>query len=215
MEDLNNTARVPFFKKIDRSIFDSIDKFKLTPGHNNLQDFYNSLDEDQQKFFKALVLVLILFIPALLTGFIWWKNNSLKVDLQMRMDLISKASEIIGQKQGLGEVGPNLLSSGPIDGESMMSSRLSSLLSSSGIDLSKIQVSNTTNETTGSIVRAEADFKFSNMSTEELINLFSNMILREKFRIQQVQIQRNADTNLLNGEFHAIHFAGAQTIEEE
>lgn len=213
MEDFNQ-SKIPYFKKIDRAIFDRIDKFKLTPGYNNLQDFYNGLEEEQQKVFKALVVFLIFILPAIFLGLISWQNNALKADMETRVALISKANEIIGQRQSLRDISPNILSDNPIDGDSMMTSRLSNLLSSLGLDLSKIQVDNYAGElTSGTIQRAEADFKFSNLSTDELVNIFTGMIQREKFRIQSVNITRNSETNLLQGQFHAVHFGNAQTIE--
>lgn len=215
MEDLNQ-SKIPLFKKIDRAVFERIDKFKLTPGYNNLQDFYNGLEEEQQKVFKAAIVFLIFFVPAVFLGLVVWQNNALKADMETRIALISKANEIIGQRQGLVEVSPNILSDSPIDGDSMMSSRLSNLLSSVGVDLSKIQVENYAGDlVSGTIQRAEADFKFSNLSNDELMNVFTAMIQREKFRIQSVDIKRNSETNLLQGVFHAVHYGNAQAVEGE
>ncbi len=216
MEDFTKTANIPLFKKLDREIFARIDKFKLTPSYNNIQDFYNSFDEEQQKALKGAVLLGIFAIPLLFLSLVWWQNNTLRSDMEMRIALIAKANEILGQRRGLEQVAPAVLSEGPIDGESMMSSRLSNILSGAAIDLSKIQVRNFTGEmASGTIMRAEADFQFSNLSTDELTNVFSNMITREKFRIQSVSIKRNPDTNLLQGQFHAIHFGNAQNTQEE
>lgn len=214
MEDVKTSS--PVFKKIDRAVFERIDKFKLTPGYNGIQDFYNGLEEEQQKVFKGAVILLIFVIPAVFLSLVWWQNNKLKEDLAVRVNLITKANEIIGQKQSLREVSPAIISENPIDGESMMTSRLSNLLSAVSVDLSKIQVSNYNGElTSGTIQRAEADFQFTNLSTDELVNVFTTMIQRERFRIQSVNIKRNADTNMLQGTFHAIHFGNAQNIEGE
>lgn len=208
---------MPLFKKIDRAVFEKIDKFKLSPGYNNVQDFYNSLDEEQQKLFKGAGILALFLLPTMFLGLVWWQNGKLRDDLNTRVALINKANEIIGQKQSLREVSPNVLSESPIDGASMMNSRLSNVLSQMNIDLSKIQVNNYEgNMASGSIMRSEADFNFTNMSTDELMNVFTSMIQREKFRIQSVDISRNNDTNMLKGTFHAIHFsAPAPNPEEE
>jgi hypothetical protein len=216
MEDFNKSAAVPLFKKLDREIFSRIDKFKLSPSYNNLQDFYNGFDEEQQKVLKAAVILAIFVLPLLFLGLVFWQNNALRADMETRIALIAKANEILGQRRSLEQVAPAVLSDGPIDGESMMSSRLANLLAGAGVDLSKIQVRNYTGDmASGTIMRAEADFQFTNLSTDELTNVFSNMITREKFRIQSVTITRNPDTNLLQGQFHAIHFGNAQNTQEE
>lgn len=214
MEDLN--AKMPLFKKIDRNIFERLDKFKQTSNYNNLQDFYNSMEEEQQKLFKFLVIILIFLLPSMFLGFIWWQNNTLKEDLNLRISLISKANEIIGQNQGLREVSPRILSSNPIDSEGMMTSRLSNILSTMNIDLAKIQVSGFASESISTqVMKAEADFAFNNFSTDELMNALTSMIQTEKFRIQAIDIKRNAETNLLQGKFHAIHYSSVSPTQEE
>lgn len=207
---------MPLFKKVDRALFEKIDKFKLTPGYNNVQDFYNGLDEENQKMFKGAVILALFVIPSLFLGLLWWQNGTLRKDLETRVALINKANEIIGQKQSLREVSPNVLSESPIDGASMMNSRLANILAQMNIDLAKIQVTNYEGDmASGNIMRSEADFQFSNMSTDELMNVFTAMIQREKFRIQSVNITRNDDTNMLKGTFHGIHFSNAVPNPEE
>lgn len=214
MDELNGQNTT--FKKIDREIFDRLDKFKLTPSYNSLQDFYNGLEEEQQRLFKAGIIFTLFFLPLCGLGFIAWQNNILREDLKTRISLVSKANEVIGHKQGLETVSPSVLSTNPIEGDSMMNSRISNLISATGLDLSKIQISNFTSELiSDGIMRSEADFSFSSISTDELMNLFSSMITREKFKIQSVEIVRNADSNLLQGQFHAIHFSDVSALEEE
>lgn len=214
MDELNGQNTT--FKKIDREIFDRLDKFKLTPSYNGLQDFYNGLEEEQQRLFKAGIIFTLFFLPLCGLGFIAWQNNILREDLKTRISLVSKANEVIGHKQGLETVSPSVLSTNPIEGDSMMNSRISNLISATGLDLSKIQISNFASELiSDGIMRSEADFSFSSISTDELMNLFSSMITREKFKIQSVEIVRNADSNLLQGQFHAIHFSDVSALEEE
>lgn len=216
MDDFAKPTSMPIFKKIDRAVFERIDKFKLSPGYNNIQDYYNGLDEDAQKLFKAGVILALFVLPATLLGLIFWQNNSLKGDLETRLAVINKANEIIGQRQSLRNVAPNVLSENPIDGASMMNSRMANVLAQMNIDLAKIQVNNYEGDiAAGNIMRSEADFQFSNMSTDELMNVFTALIQREKFRIQSVDIARNNDTNMLKGQFHAIHFSNAAPTEEE
>ena len=205
---MEENKKIPLFRKLDQTIFEKIDSFKKTPNYNIIQDFYNSLEEEQQKIFKGLIVLLIFLLPLGFIGLFWWQNNSLRDNLVLRTSIISKANQIIGQIQALQEVTPRVFSLNPIDGQSMMTSRLSSILSSSGIDLSKIQVSNfISNQLSSTLLKSEANFSFNNVSTDELINIVMSMISREKFRVSAIDIKRNADTNMLQGQFHAIHFS--------
>lgn len=205
---MDEIKSAPLFKRIDHAIFERIDKFKQTPGYHPIQDFYNGLEEEQQKLFKGIVILSIFLLPVMAVGMMVWQNNNLRTDLSLRTQIVSKANEIIGQSQGLQEITPQVFSANPIDSQSMMSSRISSLLSSTAIDLSKVQVSDFSSESISSnAMKAEAKFAFSNVSTDELMNIFTVMISREKFRISSVEIKRNADTNMLQGQFHAIHYS--------
>ncbi|MBA2404798.1 MAG: hypothetical protein H0V66_08505 [Bdellovibrionales bacterium] len=205
---MEDTKSFPFFRKIDQAIFERIDKFKQTTNYNPIQDFYNGLEEEQQKLFKGVIILGIFLLPLLGLTTIWWQNNSFKEDLAMRTSIVSKANEIIGQSQGLQQVTPEVFSSNPIDSASMMTSRLSTLLSSMAIDLSKIQVNDFVSESISSnVMKAEANFAFTNVSTDEMVNILTTMISREKFRVSSLEVKRNSDTNLLQGKFHAIHYS--------
>jgi hypothetical protein len=214
MED--TASKIPFFKKIDQAIFDRINKFKQTSNYNQIQDFYNGLDEEQQKVFKGASILSLFALPLLFLSLLWWQNGKLKNDLDLRKKIVARANEILGKKQGLQEVKFNVISDSPIDSDSMMTTRLSSLLSSSGVELSKIQVREFNSSSVSTdVLRSEADFSFNNVSTDELMNIFIAMIQREKFRISEVSIKRNADSNLLTGKFHAIHFSNIVAGGEE
>ncbi len=206
MDDIKNS--LPLFKKIDQTIFQSIDKFKLTTNYTLLQDFYNGLEEEQQKVFKAFVILALFIIPISFLSFLYWQNNTLKADLNMRVSMVEKSNEIIGQRQGMREVAPQILSLSPIDSSEMMTSRLSNLISSLGVDLSKIRVSDfNTTMISDSTMKSEAEFAFNNFSTDELMNTLIGMIQNEKFRIQSISIKRGPESNLLVGQFHAIHYS--------
>jgi hypothetical protein len=207
---------LPLFRRIDQAIFDKIDKFKQTPNYNPIQDFYNSLEEEQQKLFKGIVILSIFILPLMALSMIWWQNGNYKEDLALRRNLISKANEIIGQSQSLQEITPQVFSGNPIDSESMMTSRLSSLLSSVGVDLSKIQVSDFSSDTISSnVLKSEAKFAFTNVPTDELVNIISAMMQREKFRVSSIEVKRNNDSNLLGGSFQAIHYSSFSPEEGE
>ncbi len=133
MEDLN--AKVPLFKKIDKAVFDRLDKFKSTPNYAQLQDLYGGLEEEQQKVAKGVVILFLVTLPMVFISLIWWQNSRLKADLELRKQIVTKANEILGQKQGLRSVKFNVISGNPIDSDSMMTSRLSNMLEGQGVDL--------------------------------------------------------------------------------
>lgn len=212
---MDYSQKSPVFKKIDINVFSAIDKFKTTANYRPIQEFYNGLDEDQQKWFKLGIVTSIFILPAILVGFLWFQNSSLRSDLELRLGTVEKINEILGQNRSLSDASPMILSQNPIDSQSMMTSRLGQVLSG-GFDLSKIQVTNFNSTAISSnVYRAEADFRFSSLSTDQMVNMMTSLIQREKFRIESFNVKRNADTNLLDGEFHAVHFSAGAGVQEE
>lgn len=214
MENLNSSG--PILKKVDKAVFEQVDKFKLTPNYTALQDFYNGLDEEQQKIFKAALNLVLVLLPLLFLGFLFWQNLNLQKEYDLRKGMLEKAQTIIGQKQSLQNAGPRILSMRPIDSDSMMTSRLSNTLSQGGIDTSKVRISNfSSTSISETVFRSEADIGFTGLTTIQLMNAFTTLIQRERFRISSVDISRNSETNLLNGQFHAIHFSLVTPQEDE
>jgi hypothetical protein len=212
---MDYSAKSPLFKKIDTGVFGAIDKFKTTPNYQPIQDFYNGLDEDQQKWFKLSVVTSLFAIPLLLVGFLWMQNSTLRTDLELRLNSVEKINEILAQNRAVADASPMILSQNPIDSQSMMTSRLGQVLSG-GFDLSKIQVTNFNSTAISSnVYKAEADFRFNSLSTDQMVNMMTSLMQREKFRIESLKVQRNAETNLLDGEFHAVHFSVSSSAIEE
>jgi hypothetical protein len=146
---------------------------------------------------------------------LWWQNANLQNELDNRLELIETMNQIIVQNSEIGGLAGNLAADSALMSESALQTRLSSALSSSGVNLASIQVSNFTSETISpTLTRAEADIKFIELTTEQLMNVFIALMQREKLKISSVDITRNNKTNLLNGTFHGVHF-GQVLIQEE
>jgi len=214
MDDLN--TKIPYMKKADRAIFEQIDKFKTTPNYTVLTDFYNNLEEEQQKLLKGGVMLMLFLIPTITLSFLWWQNQNARSELDLRQAIMNKTQEIIGQSRGVTAISPQIISQDPIDSESMLMSRLSNALAGNGMDTNKISRGEfTTTSISEKIFQTEAVLNFTNLSTDELVNMFTSLIRREKMRVSEVSITRNPDSGLLVGNFRVIHLSAIQTPEGE
>jgi hypothetical protein len=214
MDDLN--TKIPYMKKADRAIFEQIDKFKTTPNYTVLTDFYNNLEEEQQKLLKGGVMLMLFLIPTITLSFLWWQNQNVRSELDLRLAIMNKTQEIIGQSRGVTAISPEIISQGAIDSEGMLMSRLSNALAGNGMDTNKISRGEfTTTNISEKIFQTEAVLNFTNLSTDELVNMFTSLIRREKMRVSEVSITRNPDSGLLVGNFRVIHLSAIQTPEGE
>lgn len=210
------TSRVPYSKRADRAIFEQIDKFKTTPNYTALMDFYGNLDEEQQKLFKGGTLLVLILLPVIVLSVLFFQNQKVREEYELRMSIMTRAQQIIGESRGVTSIGPAIISQNPIDDESMLTSRVANAVAGTGMDTSKISRGEfSTNNISEKILQTEAELSFNNVSNDELVNLFSNLISREKMRISEVTVNRNADTNLLSGRFRVIHLSAIQTSEVE
>lgn len=204
------------FKKLDHEVFAGIDKLKNHSNYQPFLDFYTNLEDEQQKLFKIASLLALFLVPLLLLSVLYFKNMGLKSDYKQRADIYLKAGEILSKSQGVRQVSSNILSQNPIDSSEMIISKISSSLSPLGVDLNKIQIANfESNEVSSSIISSQAEFSFKNMSVNELMDTFIGLIRTEKFRIETIQINRNENSNLLQGSFLGIHYSViSQDLEE-
>ncbi len=206
--------KTPLLKRLDTLLFTRLDEFRKTPGYAKLLESYAGLEEDQQKVAKWAMLSATFLIPLLLVSIMWWQNSAVEKDLAMRVALVERMQQIIAQNGEIGGLTNAIASPNALTSDSDLSSRLSSSLSATGVDISKIQVNNFTSDSvTPDLTKAEADFRFEGLSTEQLVGVFTALLQRERFRISSVQITRNATSNLLDGNFHGVHF-GAVVQEQ-
>lgn len=214
MEDTN--AKVPYLKKMDRAIFEQIDRFKTTPNYTQITDVYNNIEEEQQKLVKGGIMLVLFLFPVIVLSVLWWQNQSIRSDLEMRTSIMNKAQQIIGESLGVTAISPQLISQSPIDSEDMLMSRISNAIAGNGMDTNKITRGEfVTTNVSEKIFQTESVINFTNLSTDELMNMFTGLVRREKMRISEVTINRNADSGLLVGSFRIIHLSLIQSTEGE
>jgi hypothetical protein len=208
--------KIPLLKRADSFLFLKIDEFRKTPTYGKILETYAGLEDEQQKIAKWVLIALTIALPFLLVCIMWLSNSNFESDVDNRIALVERMQRIISDNGDIGGLASSVASPVSINSDSDLTGRLSSALSSSGIDLGKMRVSNFSAESvTPTLNRAEADFRFDGLTTEQLVSVFTSLIQSERFRISAVSITRNSKSNLLDGTFHGVHFGEVQPLEEE
>lgn len=198
-------------KRIDLFFFDQIDEIKKRNEFTNLTDFISKIDDEYKDYVKLAATAAFIILPFVFTFFLWLHNMGLAKDVEIRKEFITLSSEIINSHKQIGTSSSKIISKNAIDEKSGFNVRLSSILSSAGVDVEKIQVSNFVRENTaGNIIRSEGDFKFKNLTTDELTQLFTSLIVKEKMKVSSIKIAKTPG-NLLNGNFRVVHFSKTET----
>ncbi|MBL7666174.1 MAG: hypothetical protein JNM93_13645 [Bacteriovoracaceae bacterium] len=202
------------FKTIDTFIFAQIDVLKTKPEYNQLIEGIARIDDEIKDFVKLAATVVFLGAPLVIIALIWYGNTQLTSQIQIRKDFIKLASSIIENSKQIQESSAKIISSTPVDSQTGFNSRLSQILTTAGVDVEKIQVSNFVREdTAGNIIRSEGDFRFTNLTTDELTKLFIALLTKERMKISTIRVTKGQN-NMLNGNFRVVHFGKTEVIDD-
>jgi hypothetical protein len=207
--------KVSLLKRLDLLIFQKIDQFKKSPSYSQIQDLYSSLEEEQQKVAKILMVLVAIALPFLLVFTFWLVNNIHYNNLDFRKKIVSKSQDILRQQNKVNSLSLSLISDSPVDSQNSMNSLLLDALGGTGMDLSKVKVTSfNSTEIGGNMSKSESDINFESLSNEQLMDLFMNLYTRAKVKVSSLNIEKNQTSQLLNGQFHVIHFSTKLNQEE-
>lgn len=207
--------KVSLLKRLDLLIFQKIDQFKKSPSYSQIQDLYSSLEEEQQKVAKILMVLVAIALPFLLVFTFWLVNNIHYNNLDFRKKIVSKSQDILRQQNKVNSLSQSLISDSPVDSQNSMNSLLLDALGGTGMDLSKVKVTSfNSTEIGGNMSKSESDINFESLSNEQLMDLFMNLYTRAKVKVSSLNIEKNQTSQLLNGQFHVIHFSTKLNQEE-
>lgn len=199
--------KVPLLKRADQFIFQKIDEFRATPTYSKLLETYTSLEENEQRVAKGVLLALTAVLPLIFLFTLWIANYSVRSDLNLRLGLVQHMQDILAQNNAAGGLSTSLAAPMAFLDQNALNTQLSGVLSRAGVDAGKVRVSNFTSSNISSqLTKAEADFRFDGLNTNQLMSMFTTLLGTERFRISSVSIKRNDASNMLDGDFHAIHY---------
>jgi hypothetical protein len=209
-------TRPPLLKQVDQWVFRKLDSFRSTPAHGRLAEQYSSLEEHEQTLVKGAVLGGLLLVPLLILGALWWHNAGVRGEINLRAQAVERMQSILAQNGQASSLTSAVAAPQTFVDTSDLTSRLTGALAGSGLDAAKVRVNNfTTDSVSPQLARVEADFGFTGLNTAQLVGLFTNLITRERFRVSTLNIKRNPSSNMLDGDFHGVHFGQISVPVEE
>lgn len=208
-------AKFKIMQKLDNKVLQLTEKLKAQPEYVRAQDQFGSLDDQTQNFIKTLLPFFVLGVPLLIAFILWSHNSSLKEEVRLKKDIITKAQEIISVRSSLGSAEGRILGAGPITALDQFQQRIVNAVSTIAIDTAKLQLSNfSSTPLEGDISEARVDLKFTGFSGEELFGMLS-VLTRNKMRVDTIQIRKSQENNLLEGLLSIFFFSRDIVVEEE
>lgn len=195
-----------FFIKIDEFIFQKIDLLKNDGSFQKMNDYLSGLEEDQQKLFAQLLTFALLIVPYLFVATLWWGNHKAKKNIEVKNQILEQISTLNGNKETLTSVSSTYVSPSPINGKEDLDAKIVNMVSTSGIDQSKVQVLNFNQlSTSNNITKVEAMVSFKNFGTQDFSNFMRSLVEQEKFKVVDINLTKDKGTNLLNGKVTLLH----------
>ena len=205
---------IHIMKKIDDLLFQNIEKLRLYDQFLDFTESYSNWEEKTQEIFKAILLGAVILIPTLIVFIFLMMNNSAHNDLEVKEDILKIASKISSQKTVITTLNSKYLSS-PITSQSMLETQIKNGLPAMNIDTSKITVSNFETAEDDGLSKASADVRFKDLSSQNLFGFLRIITISKKMRIEEVDIKKNKQTNLLEGLITVFHYSKLTSSDSE
>jgi hypothetical protein len=194
------------FITIDEFIFHKIDLLKNDSSFQKLNEFLSGIEEDQQKVMAQLLTFSLILLPYFIVAFFWWGNHSAKKNIEVKNQILEQIAILNSGRDTLNTVSSSFVSPTPITGREDLETKMVNMLSTSGIDQNKVQVLNFSQlSTSNTISKVEAQVKFSNFGTQDFSKFMRALVDNEKFKVMRIDLTKNQDSNLLNGEVSLLH----------
>lgn len=208
--------KTSFFIKIDEFIFSKLDLLKSEGLSQKFNDAISGLDENQQKVIAQVTTFFFILLPFFFVALLWWGNSQTKKAIATKKQIIEQIAFFDGNKNALNNISSNYLAPMAIQGQNDMDNKLRNILSTNSIDQEKVSITAfATTSTSSSVGKIEAEVSFNNFGTSDFSNFMRGLIEIERFKVLKVDLNKNKDTNLLQGTISLMHMGQNPFAQEQ
>ena len=198
-------AKKNIFIKIDEFIFQKLDLLKNDNGVSKINEFIQTLEEQQQRILTQALTFGLIIIPYIVVISIWWSNAKIKQAIQTKNQILEQVSLLNSNKTALMTVTNNYIAPYAIITQMDLENKLRSVMSSNYIDAKKVNARFNLISTTSTFTKIEANINFNNFGTQDFSNFLRVLTENERFKVTKVNLIKNNSTNLLQGELTLLH----------
>jgi len=206
--------KLEIMKNIDSYLFDKLDELQAQPGWSKIADLYASLEEKSQEIVKATIMAIIFIVPLLVVLIMVGLNSSLRSEQETKKNMIEIANSIIQKQSLINGSEKKILGSQFINSASAFKSKIANTFNLLSIDTSKVKISNfDSSEENGLITRAKIDIKFNGLTNDQLFSAINNLVGKDKIRIDEIQVRKESQNNLLDGIMTVLYFSKDRSVD--
>lgn len=202
-------SSLEIMKSIDEFTLKQVEALKLSAPFQQFLETYSEWDEKIQNLFRGALIILVILIPLFFIFSFYLLNSSTHNSLKQKEKIIDLASKVITQTQAITK-NSTLYLAKQVSSQNNLENLIKNNLSSLGIDSTKMTVANFNSEEDKSITKINADISFKDFTSNHFFSFLSYLTTgNRKMRIDEIDIKKNTQTNLLEGTITINHFSKA------
>lgn len=198
-------AKFQIMKSIDQGIMDQIDQAKETPGVQKLIEKYNILEDHEQRIANYILMAIPLIVPLMMILGFFIYSSSVKTELNEKEEIIEKVSKIIAKKAQMRSYTTRVFGKG-VNNNGAFKNKVTQVATRKGIDSGKIQVLDFDSIENYGVNHMQAKLVFKGFSDKNLFDLMNGLFVSERFQVDNLNIEKNKGTNLLDGNFEISYY---------
>lgn len=204
-------AKFSVMEPLDNAVLQKLEELQTNKEVQKMMDAYSNLDERPQELVKAAMAIALIAVPLLIISIFYGMNSSLKSEIDDKKELLELSQNVIREKSAVGVAQSKYLGRQFVSTLNDMQNIISAAISASGIDATKVSVSNFNNlELEGLINQTTLDMKFNGLSNEELFTFIGQLSARNKVKFEEITVKKNQSDNLLEGVASLIYISKDQ-----
>lgn len=209
-------SKIKFFQIIDQAIFNQIDQMKNDPNIAKITDSLNAMDDKSQRLASGAISATVILLPVILVSVYFYLNQSLRSSIQIKEDIIAQVAEIDKHNRQLTQISQSSIGAQAFEDRAQLEQRLRILLSQNQIDASKVNVIDFNQiNSTEMTISSESKIEISRFANQDLSKFLRGLLEREKFKIQDINLNKDTESNLLNGSLTLLHIGKNNTAVEQ
>ena len=199
-------AKLSIMKNIDHAILGQIEAMKDNKSVLKVMEKYNILDDREQKITNIAMMLFTLLFPLFIISLFFMFNSSKNAELELKESIITSASQMISKKKQMNAYTRNIFGNN-LSNSASFKNKINVLLSSEGIDSSKVSITDFASTENSGVVESSALLVFKGLSDQNLYGLLKKLFVTDKFKVKDINITKNKISNLLDGNFDVSYYS--------
>lgn len=199
-------------KKVDDAILKAASDIQESTAYQQATEPLENLEESSRNLVGQSLGILLLIIPFSFAAYLFLQNNSLRNEYSVKLKTLTMAQDFVEKRNALNRAAGSVISSFIFNNIADVNKVIGDELDALQIDKTSIKVSgfnnsDLENSAATSVRSSNISMTFQKISLDDLTSFLNSLSRKSKFKIKNIEINKNPKTSLLEGKVSFIHFS--------